>query len=624
MKSDEAMEAIREAAKGPGEECFQTASVDGIELKIHYYEYKEAEKVDLHRTANEIRRKLHVEVLKDRRGRVVGIFHYDFKQGFYRQDGERRIREVAEQIFMKAASTNLKNELLAHISDFGFQYLDKWQASGLNHIVVNNGTLNLAKASMGDIPLEPHSPEFHCLNKLNVDFDSGATADILINHLNRVMPSVDDQLAFQKFIGSMLDSASYSHQKVLFLYGAEGSGKTVTLKVFVKFFGEDNIRGKTLQELSENRFATADLFSAFANVCEELPQKSIVYLERLNRLTGGWVEGEHKNGRPFGFYQNAKIAVACNDLPKINAEQTTVRAFMSRLLIIVFNQTIRGTDSEVANYDEVLLNQKSGLLNWILAGYAKYRQDGGKIKATRTTDDTLEYYIANSDFVQFFADGCTESGDREKDFVLLEELWQAYLDEAKKRKVKTVVRQTFLSTFPQKFKGSTAKARQRVPNSTNEQRLEYVFPGVKLLPPERRFGRENGVANIDKEEHANQVFLEAGTPLQVGTAGTKSAKGGEDVPAVPTSDPLPASRKVENPDKESHGEEPVETAILGILKSARGEYLEQSIFMLSSTLRSYGHEVSPDSVKAICERLLSIGKLRVRNEKYSAVLEAYP
>ena len=67
-----------------------------------------------------------------------------------------------------------------------------------------------------------------------------------------------------------------------------------------------------------------------------------------------------------------------------------------------------------------------------------------------------------------------------------------------------------------------------------------------------------------------------------------------------------------------------ENAILSILKSARGDYMEQSPVMLSQTLRGYNIEASADHVKTVCNRLVTEGKLRVRNEKYSAVLEAYP
>ena len=69
------------------------------------------------------------------------------------------------------ATTNLKNEFYAHIRDLGFEYLDKWTSKGSNHIIVNNGVINLDKYLNSEPCLEAWSPDFHSFNKLDVEFD---------------------------------------------------------------------------------------------------------------------------------------------------------------------------------------------------------------------------------------------------------------------------------------------------------------------------------------------------------------------------------------------------------------------------------------------------------------------
>ena len=465
----------------------ESVKVDGVTVSIKRTKNRNGEEVlDLHEMGKELKRKFNFAPLKDRKNRTIDMFYYDPKSGIYRNDARDRVNILTEHLFKNSAITNLKNELYAHIRDQGFEYLDTWLSRGSHHVVVNNGAINLEKVINGEYPLEPWSPDIHTMNKLDVDFDPNAPDSLFVGHLQTVIPDESDRDRFHRFIGSFLETDAYAHQKIVILFGVEGSGKTVTLRTFSKFFGIDNIAAKSFQQLAENRFAIADLAFAMANICEELPQSAIRQIEKLNSLTGGLVDGERKNRDPFTFYQNAKIAVACNDLPELNGDTTTIRAFMSRVIVIVFNRTIRDTAEDIKNYDDVLLQQKSGILNWILEGYKKYILGNRKIDSSKSTDQTLEFYIANSDFMAYFVRGCTLKGSPE-DCVIKEELWQAYLKAARKIGAATVTRQTFLQNFPQKFTmGQLTSERMKV-----RGKQEHVFKGMLLRPENNWFSNEN-------------------------------------------------------------------------------------------------------------------------------------
>lgn len=466
------------------------AQVGDIKIQLHKTRNKEGNSIlDLYAIGKEIREKFHVTVLKDRRDRIVDVIYYDAGAGIYRRDAREKLNRIAESIFQNRAGTNLKNELFAHVRDQGSVYLHNWISKN-PHIVVNNGVVNLAAYVKGEPCLESWSPSIHSFTKLDVDFDSNAPSDLLMAHLDSVIPDAGDRDRFQKFVGSFLEPWNYAHQKILVLTGSEGSGKTVTLRLFYKFFGAENIRAKSFQQLATNRFAIADLFGAIANICEELPGDTLRSVERLNSLTGGPVSGEHKGRDPFDFIQNAKIAAACNDLPPIDADTTTIRALMSRLLIIVFQGTIRGTLDEVHDYDEVILSQRPGILNWILAGYRKFVDASRHIDSSRSTDETLEFYIASADFEKYFLNGCTEKGTA-ADFVVKEDLWQAYLRAAKIMGHIPRTRQTFLSNAPAKFGGQLRSDRHMVGKKENGQPdQKWVFFGIKLKAEEKWFKTE--------------------------------------------------------------------------------------------------------------------------------------
>ncbi|MEM0134549.1 MAG: phage/plasmid primase, P4 family, partial [Thermoplasmatales archaeon] len=466
------------------------------------------------------------EYLKDRKNRAVSLVYYDPKSGIYRKDGEDKVRYILEHSLGNSAVVNIKNEVVQHLKDQGFEYLDRWLENSNPHIAVNNGTINLRKfVEEGDPEkcLEPFTPEFHSSSKLDVDYDPHAPCDLLINHLNLVIPDSSDLDRFQKFIGSFLETDGYGHQKIFIAYGRGGSGKTVTLRLFSKFFGIENISSKSFRQLTEDRFATADLFSAMANIVEELPDDAIRYLQSLNSLTGGLVDGQKKGRDPFNFYQNAKIIAACNDLPEIHSNSETTLAFMSRLIIIVFGAEIRGTDIEIQNYDDVLLTQKSGILNWVLQGYRNYVLAGKKISASKSTDETFDYYAAHSDFLKYFTDGCFERGDPVSDFVIKEQVWQAYVKAAKMKNVPTQSRQTVLQKFPTKTKYPISSERILVAKVDGKPSQQHVFKGIRLKKEEEWFTKTD---NDDEDFHGE------GSGSEVG----KSGDGSSELPRLPTLD----------------------------------------------------------------------------------------
>lgn len=506
--------------------------IDGIGFMVPITVNKKGEAVyDFYQLAKELKRVHNFVYLKDRKNKAISLAYYNPKEGVYGKDGEDRLRFILEHSLGNSAPINTKNEVIQHLKDQGFEYLDNWQNNSNPHIAVRNGVINLEKFVNGDAKgcLELPSPDHHLFSKLDVDYDPDCPQDLLTNHLELVIPDSSDRDRFQKFIGSFLETNGYGHQKIVILYGSPGSGKTVTLRMFAKFFGIENITAKSFQQLTEDRFAMADLFGILANIIEELPQDAIKYLQRLNSLTGGLVDGQKKGRDPFTFYQNAKICAACNDLPEVSSNTETILAFMSRLIIIVFRTAIRGTDKEVQNYDDVLLSQKSGILNWILTGYKNYILAGKKISNSKSTEDTFDYYISNSDFLQYFADGCFVKGDPFTDYIIKEDLWQAYIKAAKIRDVPTQSRQTVLERFPTKTKYVIHDDRMTVGKKANgkpDQR--HVFKGIKLKAETEWFKKQDDENNGSDENSSKQQ----GYGFQDGNLGND----GNQLPDLPTLD----------------------------------------------------------------------------------------
>jgi P4 family phage/plasmid primase-like protien len=151
-------------------------------------------------------------------------------------------------------------------------------------------------------------------------------ANTLINH------DVDPHTPFHRFIEQtwpgdpeaqafaweVVGYFLYPHnpfQHAFLLYGKGANGKSVFLDVLATLLGHKNVTHISLDLLTNNQFAAADLLGKTANFVSEMPAKYINDSGMLKLLTGGdKIRGEIKRGASFYFYSQAKHAFSVNEL----------------------------------------------------------------------------------------------------------------------------------------------------------------------------------------------------------------------------------------------------------------------------------------------------------------------
>lgn len=105
-------------------------------------------------------------------------------------------------------------------------------------------------------------------------------------------------------------------QVAFMLYGIGANGKSVFLDVLTRLLGPDNVSHVSLDLLTSNNFATADLLGKAANLVSEMPAKFLNDTEMFKKLTGSdRIRAEVKYGKPFWFYPTAKHAFSVNEIP---------------------------------------------------------------------------------------------------------------------------------------------------------------------------------------------------------------------------------------------------------------------------------------------------------------------
>ena len=256
------------------------------------------------------------------------------------------------------------------------------------YIVCKNGTLRLS-----DRTLLPFDPKYRRRNKLAVNYDSDAKcADFMEKLLKPALTEVDINL-LKQWCGLCLTGVNLS-QVIVLLNGTAGGGKGTFIRVLHGIIGQHNVEQLRTEQLG-GRFETAeyigkillygaDVKATFLNNASASYLKSLTGGDPLNAEIKG------VTGRPV-IYGKYLVIVTSNSRLKVNLEGDA-DAYRRRLIVIELNKA--KPDSVIVNFSEQLLeNEASGILNWMLDGLDILKRQGYVIELSieqkRVVDDLL-------------------------------------------------------------------------------------------------------------------------------------------------------------------------------------------------------------------------------------------
>lgn len=217
----------------------------------------------------------------------------------------------------------------------------------------------------------PHSPE-HCGTiQLGTVWDVDAECPRWLAFLNDAV--AEDAVSFlQEVFGYMLYMGGNPYRASFMLHGPSGSGKSVALNVLSALAGPENLSNRTLQELGEDRFATADLYGRLINICGDIDSTMLRETAMFKRITGGdTIRGENKGQRAFYFKPVCKMIFSANKLPG-SVDVST--AWFTRWHLIHFPN---GGHSKTPGFEEGLLEELPGIARWAIEGLQRLMARGG-------------------------------------------------------------------------------------------------------------------------------------------------------------------------------------------------------------------------------------------------------
>lgn len=183
----------------------------------------------------------------------------------------------------------------------------------------------------------------------------------------------------------------HSVEKMLWLVGNGGNGKSTCLDVLEHVYGEGMFSHASLPTLLDGNvisrmLGTSPIIGCRYNRCDEIQMSDISRkTDLLKRLcSADHVEFRRIKGNAMSSNEIPFFVFSMNRVPR---SSNTDPALLRRLLIVRFGFSVRAEDMDTGLYSR-LCKESSGIWNWCLEGYRKMHQRG--FLFPRTVDNDVE------------------------------------------------------------------------------------------------------------------------------------------------------------------------------------------------------------------------------------------
>lgn len=252
---------------------------------------------------------------------------------------------------------------------------------------LENGSLVLNPD--GTVTLRKHDRRNLATRVAPVVYDPKATCPRFIQWMEFVLPDPDDGGAepvegamrglLKRFFGYCLSGSTALQVAPLFC-GTGANGKSTLVNVMRGIFGAyaQTLPVETL--LENDRKGGADASPDVARMpgvrlalASEPEKKARMSTSKLKQFTGGEpIVARQLYGAFFEFHPAFKMVLSFNDRPSVPAQDDGT---WRRLLLIMFDQKIP-KEQRRERFELELLVEASGILNWLIQGYADWRAKG--------------------------------------------------------------------------------------------------------------------------------------------------------------------------------------------------------------------------------------------------------
>ncbi len=229
--------------------------------------------------------------------------------GVYLPDGQAEAESyLLDELGAEARSAHVHE--LRTLLGAGRVGMDLAAANLPDYLNVRNG---LYEWETGE--LHPHTPHHFYTYQVPHLWKPGATCPRIDAFLERALPDEGERDLFWQWASYCLVPGNRL-KRALLLQGRKDAGKTVAIHILKTLLGAGNVSSVSLQDIGDNRFASAELVGKLANIADDLSDTSVKASGRFKAITGnGSVMCERKGKDGFSAVIGAKLIFTANDLP---------------------------------------------------------------------------------------------------------------------------------------------------------------------------------------------------------------------------------------------------------------------------------------------------------------------
>lgn len=395
---------------------------------------------------------------------------------FYDENGlverDKLLQRITEELspYVTTRLAQKAKDLLAALRSFCYQETPQADPSRIH---VKGGYITLDGVY--------HPDRYITQNRLDVEYDPAAQPPaVFLDYVNALLEP-EDVLTLQEFLGYCCIPTTKA-QKMLFLIGSGGEGKSVLTQVLKGVFGTSMTSG-SLHDLERNRFTLANLEGKLLFLDEDMGVSATKESQVQKRLVtaNAPLSIERKGEQAVQAMLTCRL-MAFGNVPFSTLYDHSEGAFRRRIILTTKpKQEGRRDDRDLP---DKILQGKSGVFNWMLEGLSRLTSNGWEFTISQRARENLEETKRESfNLLGFLADeNAVRLGDLSRKITGVD-LYDAYTAWCYANGEKPVSRKSVTSYLKQEQQRLGIQASNHVPDSQGGK--VRGFAGIEIL--DRRF-----------------------------------------------------------------------------------------------------------------------------------------